>query len=369
MITELIHQLKQPPFGLKDGPIPILISLYLFVCIDEAALYQEGAFIPYIGPEDLELMVKRPEYFAIKRFAPIGIHGRVFRIYQELLNTNPAVHNQMRNASMVNIVGPLVQFARTLPEYVKNTRQLSREARNMLRALLNAKDPIDLLFADLPQALGFHAFKEDQTLNAEEMKSFQSRLRNAIAELAGAFGQLVEHIRGIVSEAFGTEKALTDLRKELSKRAAPLITRCTDYRLKPFVAALHKNRGQDKDWIISIGTIACQRPTDAWKDSDLPAFSTRIHDLTRRFLALESLAAAERRQTPKAAEGKTARLISMAKPDGGMKNEVFWVKKNHTKKLKPVVSELVEKYNNEEELKALFVLLGDYLMTKKEGGK
>jgi len=26
MITELIHQLKQPPFGLKDGPIPILIT-------------------------------------------------------------------------------------------------------------------------------------------------------------------------------------------------------------------------------------------------------------------------------------------------------------------------------------------------------
>ncbi len=51
-----------------------------------------------------------------------------------------------------------------------------------------------------------------------------------------------------------------------------------------------------------------------------------------------------------------------------MKSEVFWVKKKRAEKLKPVVSELVEKYNNEEEIKALFVLLGDYLMTNYETG-
>ena len=366
MVTELTHRLSQPSFGMKTGVIPILIGLFLFVRTDEAALYQEGAFIPYIGPEDMELMVKRPEYFSIKRFAPKGIHERIFRIYQELLNTRPAVDGRLRNASMINIVGPLVRFAETLPEYVKNTRLLSAEARNLLRALLNAKDPIDLLFAEIPQAICMQAFKEDETVRTEDVKAFQVRLRNAVTELAGSFERLLEHIRGIVSKAFGAPKRLADLRKVLNKRAAPLVSRCTDSRLKPFAAALQKNRGEDSDWLITVATVANRRPADAWRDSDLPVFATRFHDLARRLMAMESLAAAERRHLPDGEEGMTARLVSIAKPDGAMESEVFRIAKNDTKKLKPVVAELIETYANEAEIKALFVLLGDYLMTPEK---
>jgi hypothetical protein len=85
----------------------------------------------------------------------LGVQGKVFRVYQELLNSGPVQSDrQVRNATMVNIVGPLVQFADRLPAYVKETRSISREARNLFQALLNSKDPIALLFRDLPKAVG-----------------------------------------------------------------------------------------------------------------------------------------------------------------------------------------------------------------------
>jgi len=62
-VTRLMNALRQPPFGMKEGPIPILICLFLIINSDELALYQEDAFIPYLASEEMELMVKRPEFF------------------------------------------------------------------------------------------------------------------------------------------------------------------------------------------------------------------------------------------------------------------------------------------------------------------
>jgi hypothetical protein len=198
-MQELIAMLRKPPFGMKDGPIPVLICLYLLVRSDDTALYQEGAFIPYLTPEDLELMVKRPEYFEIRKFSPLGIQGKVFRVYQNLLNSSPVQEDhQLRNATMVNIVGPMVQFAGRLPTYVKETRSISRDARNILQALLNSKDPIDLLFKDLPKAVGVSHFDETLDFSGETVKEFQNRFRNAVGELVQAFERLVDRIRMVL---------------------------------------------------------------------------------------------------------------------------------------------------------------------------
>ncbi len=50
---------------------------------------------------DLEPMVKRPKLFSIKRFAPVGIRGKIFGVYQEPLNTIPVVpDDRIRNANI-----------------------------------------------------------------------------------------------------------------------------------------------------------------------------------------------------------------------------------------------------------------------------
>ncbi|MFW6333103.1 MAG: hypothetical protein ACOC23_07350 [Thermodesulfobacteriota bacterium] len=77
------------------------------------------------------------------------------------------------------------------------------------------------------------------------------------------------------------------------------MSRCSDKRLKPLVSALVRNRGTDAEWVAAIGTIVSQRPVASWRDADLNGFSTRMHDLARRFLALERLAAEERRRCPR----------------------------------------------------------------------
>jgi hypothetical protein len=365
-LPELIAILRRPPFGMKLGPIPVLICLYLLTRSDDTALYQEGAFIPYLTPEDLELMVKRPEYFEIRKFSPIGIQGKVFRIYQELLSSSPVKEDrQLRNATMVNIVGPLVQFADRLPTYVKETRSISREARNLLQALLNSKDPIDLLFMDLPKAVGVSHFDDTPDFTDDTIKEFQNRFRNAVVELSQAFEHLVDRIRMILQEAFGNRVDLKAFREDMKERAAPLLSRCSDKRLKPLVSVLTRDRGTDNEWVSAIGTIVSQRPVESWRDADLNSFSTHIHDLARRFLAMERLAAAERQQLPKGKEGKEARLISLTRPDGTMESEIVWTDWAETVRVKEKMDRLI-KENEPDQLKALLVMLGEHVLGERE---
>ena len=245
-IADLIFLLKCPPFGLKDGPIPLLVVLQLLIGADDLALFKEGAYIPLIEEADLELMVKRPELFSIKRFAPVGTRGKIFRVYQEFLNTSPAVpDDRIRNATMVSIVGPMVQFANNLPPCVKSPRSLSNEARKVFRVLLNAKDPIALFFADLPEAVGIVPFETGESVDAEKSKAFQARFRNAIVELSQACPRLLELIELSIRDAFKADKKMAKFREELASRAASLVERCSDRRLKPLVAAFAANKGQD----------------------------------------------------------------------------------------------------------------------------
>ena len=85
---ELVECLCLPPFGLRKGPIPLLLTWFLLSRPDEVALFREGAYVPVIDPADIALLVKRPELFTIREFAPEGIRQEVFEVYRRIIETD-----------------------------------------------------------------------------------------------------------------------------------------------------------------------------------------------------------------------------------------------------------------------------------------
>ena len=76
----------------------------------------------------------------------------------------------VRNASMVNIVGPLMQFANALPNYTKKTRSISVSAIKLRSALIRSNEPIELLFDTLPRALHMEPFVENKVPGENQVK-------------------------------------------------------------------------------------------------------------------------------------------------------------------------------------------------------
>ena len=67
-VDKLYKQLEQPPFGLRSGPMPILLCAVLLHYEAEVALYEDGSFVADISMPVFERLIRSPEKFEIKRF-------------------------------------------------------------------------------------------------------------------------------------------------------------------------------------------------------------------------------------------------------------------------------------------------------------
>lgn len=367
-VTELIAPLKRPPFGLKDGPLPILLCLYLMVRSDEIAFYQEGSFVPRIGPEDMELMSKRPELFSLRRFGGERVHGKVLDLYRALLKARIQGEDShgWRNPTLLSLVGPLVQFVKNLPKYSLYTHRVSREAQQVRQALLMARDPFDLLYTDLPKAVGVPPFRTDADKDVadEDFTIFQERFHRAVTELRDAYGKLIQGVEDILREAFEHPGDISSLRRSLQQRARPLFERCGDPELKPLVKTLADFSGTDQAWVQSVATLVSRRPIDSWRDDDLTNFAVALADRVHRFVNLETMASKLDRRMAQGQDGRIPHLVTLTSPDGASISRILWKDEQRSPSVFHAVESLLEKHAADRLfLETLFVALGERLLS------
>src|SRR5436190_16564788 len=62
-LTALYDHLRDRPFGLCDGIIPVLLCAVLLHHEDDIVLYEEGRFVTDLTTATFERMMKRPESY------------------------------------------------------------------------------------------------------------------------------------------------------------------------------------------------------------------------------------------------------------------------------------------------------------------
>jgi hypothetical protein len=217
-IPELYERLQAPPFGLRLGVLPILIVTYLIAHRRETALYQEGAFNERLGIAQAELLCRRPALFAIERFELEGLRGKLFQRY-----LGSIVGNLTEDATLLDIVRPLMRFAQQLPEYSQHCSGLSFDAERVRAVLRQAKSPGQMLFTDLPNACGFDPdclfatdgdaseSGEGEILNTAAVEPFIARLIAVLRELNGAYPALLGQWHNRISQALLQRSGVVDL--------------------------------------------------------------------------------------------------------------------------------------------------------------
>ena len=154
-LSEVYAALLLPPFGMKEGAIPVLVTAALIACSDEVAIYEHGTFKPLLTPELSERMVRNPGHFDIKHFAnTTGARRQVIDALAGQLELRPSFRKH-RVANVLTVVGHLVSRISRLDNYTRHTHNLSPSTVRAREVLMEAVEPDDLLFASLPEALGF----------------------------------------------------------------------------------------------------------------------------------------------------------------------------------------------------------------------
>ena len=160
-VTSVLASLRNRPFGIRNGLGPLLLAIVLQTRSHELAIYENGTFLHKFGPSDFLRLTKAPATFEIQHCKVDGVRLEVFNQLAVFL----ARTVNTRHPELLEVVQPLCQFAAQLPDYTRRTNSLSKVALNVREALLSAREPVTLLFSDLPQACGFPACRFGNTFD------------------------------------------------------------------------------------------------------------------------------------------------------------------------------------------------------------
>ena len=294
-VANLYKRLEKPPFGLRRGPMPILLCAVLLHYESEIALYEDGSFVANISMPVFERLIRSPEKFEIKRFRMEGIRAEVFEQFTGMLSKPVSVMGSPPN--LLVIVRPIISFIHKLPRYTMLTQELSDAAIALRKAINDAREPDALLFEQLPQALGFDAFGPLAETDSKTVDAFFNTLRGTLSELNRAYDDLLSFIEGMLVSAFSLQSNGNRPHTELIKRAQPLLNWTIDTKLKVFLIRVCDEGLDFKEWLEAIGTYIANKPPASWNDSDKAHFEMNLSELARKFHRFEVLSF-ERQQQP-----------------------------------------------------------------------
>lgn len=281
-ISDILTTLAGRPYGVRSGLAPILLALVIKEHGHELALYENGTFLPKFGAMEFLRLTKAPQAFEIQHCSVEGVRSEVFVKLANLF----AAGVEGREPVLLDVVTQLCQFAARLPEYTRRAKALSPTTLAVRDALLSAREPASLLFADLPHACGLAEFQIDQA-DAGTIDDFIARFTDAIAELQNTYGELIKRIFKGTSEAIGQDPEHLD-RVTLASRAARVSLAAREPRLRAFSLRLRDPALHDEAWAESLASFVVAKPPSRWLPGDEVRFTEEIGGLAEIFVKVES---------------------------------------------------------------------------------
>jgi len=287
-VMDLFRQLRSPPFGIRDGVLPIIVGAALIAHEAEVALYEDGAFVAQLTVPVFERLVKEPDNYRVRRWRVTGVRSAVFQQLAEMLGKQ-GLPDHVGRQEVLEVVKPLLRFARKLDKYTLNTHSLQPATVAVRDALLTAREPDQLLFAVLPAACGLVPFDNSKRDRVSDVEQYRRALQGAVTELQQAYERLMAGVLASLLEAFGGSGALAETRSALARRARAVRHVAHDPEVKNLVTRLAEDSGDDREWIESLASLVAGVPAYDWRDDDRARFDVALAQRARRFRALELL--------------------------------------------------------------------------------
>ncbi len=286
-LGELGEILVAPPFGLKEGVLPVIFIAAYLIRQDEIALYEDREYIPVLTDELLDRFVRRPEAFRIQLFRISGMRASIYKEYGKAL-WDKVEHEQ----SILAIAKPLIRFIRELPACAMATKRISDVSQKVRQAFNLSSSPEQLLFDLLPQACGYPPLDPNDDTKPDQLSGFAETLTGAFRELKSVFPNLLEEQRLLLANAFHVNKDhdLETLRTMLRGRSDRLEKFTVDVDgLRAFIMRLSSRDGNAKAWLKGLMLFLGRKPVDKWTDADRTAAEYRLSEYSHRWRDLETL--------------------------------------------------------------------------------
>jgi len=286
-LDEFFDLLTEPPYGVRQGLIPIFLFAYFKANEDDVAVYENGTILKEVDYGTIERLLKSPEKFEMQHVAIEGVREDVLR------HLAPLVGLPENERKLLPVVLRLLRRVHGLPPFVSRTSRMSEEALAVRERLDRSNDPVMLLFDELPQCLniGIDSFLGKDEISDEKIRVFVRELRDKVREITNAYDDLIREIQRRMATAFEVRAdEVEEQRQEIAERAQILDPYVTDEDdLKAFVIRATNEMMETKAWYESIAALLAGKPPLKWTDDDVDVFRTEVVEMARKFRNQETL--------------------------------------------------------------------------------
>jgi hypothetical protein len=326
-VAHIFDELRKPPFGVRDGLLPILLAVFASANEQHVAFYDGGVFLPEMAGLDTMRLAKVPEAFEMQYCDVGGVRAELFSKLLDLIASKTPAKGQ---PELLDVVRPLCMFAAQLPPFTRNTRQVSNVAMQVREVLLSSVEPAGLVFRELPKVCGFEEFTSAGKIERRRIEGFVRTLRGALGELQMAYPRMLDRIKVALGEILRGDKAFSEFRVDLSKRARQVIIGVTEPRLKAFCNRLIDAGLKDTEWIESLGSLLCSIPPQKWTDSEYEHFLQELEQHAGRFERVEAISF----KAGEVGAGSGVVRVCLTASDGSEVQKVIFVDNFHNELLR-----------------------------------
>lgn len=285
-LDSFFDRLPQPPYGVRQGLIPVFLFAHYKANEDEIAIYENGTFVKALRYGTIERLLKSPEKFAMQQVDIAGVRQDLLR------KLAPLVGLPEDERKPLPFVLRLLRRVHGLPPYVRQTSKMSEEALAVRQILHRASDPTKLLFEELPSRLdiGVDSFLSATALKQDSVDIFVEKLQGALREITTAYDQLIRRIQGQIAAKFDVRgDSAEEQRREVAERARTLEPHVSDADLKAFIIRAGNEMMDAQAWYESIAALLANKPPVKWVDDDEKAFNNELRRIAKKFRNREPL--------------------------------------------------------------------------------
>jgi len=289
-LIELYQLLQVAPYGVREPLLPLLFVVMYVIRSGEIVLYEHDSFVAVPDTALFERLVAKPQHFAVRRTPQSGLRVALFERVAKAFA--PQALSKRGNLAVLDAVKPMLRFAQQLPAYVRQTAHVSPTTAAVRAALIAAKAPDDLLYVQLPQALGLPVIAGDAPLDDAVVEQFARGLRTALEELQQAFPKLQTQCLSALSQAvLATTSDSALLHAELQDRMQLVVQESADPQLRAFANRILAADAQR--WFEPVAALLGRKPMMSWSDADVGVYNVAVADIGRRLRLLEQVATAQ----------------------------------------------------------------------------
>ena len=290
-LSELLEELNQRPFKLKQGLIDFWIPTFLFLKRNDFALFSdEYGYVPTLTPDVFEMIGKVPHKYEIKAFDLEGVRLDLFNSYRSLMNLNEQL--RFDNQAFVETIKPLLVFYNNLPAYSKTTQRLHRETVAIRESIVKSKDPEETFFKDFPTALGYSI--DSLQSSTESLSNYANRLQEAIRELRTCYDELINRFeKMILEDCIGQEIIFESYQIRLQNRFKNLKKHLLLSNQSTFIQRIDSDLDERKSWLNGVAQALVGRGFDKFKDEDELLLYDRFRQMVLDLDSLTNLSSAE----------------------------------------------------------------------------